>query len=131
MQQLVLQRGPLAANLTHGTLFLDGLFECYTLEDAVRPAGVKVPGKTAIPAGQYSVEVTFSPRFQALLPLVKDVPGYAGIRIHAGNTERDTEGCILVGKDRTSRQILHSRVALHDLMQKLTNPATLTIKDAD
>jgi len=82
---------------TFGSLAVGGAFECYTMEDEVRPAGEKVPGRTAIPAGRYEVKMTHSPRFGKIMPLVCDVPKFEGIRIHVGNTETDTEGCLLVG----------------------------------
>ena len=72
-------------------------FICDTLEPPVRPAGVRIKGKTAVPAGVYRVIVNRSPRFGRLLPLLVGVPGMVGIRIHRGNTAADTAGCILPG----------------------------------
>lgn len=86
---------------TAGRLSIDGRPFCDTLEDTVRTLRSpvdKVPGKTAIPAGEYRVSVTHSPRFGRELPLLENVPYFSGVRIHAGNSDRDTEGCILVGK---------------------------------
>ena len=83
---------------TIGRLFVDGVEECDTLEDIVRPAGVKIPKETAIPAGRYKVVIDFSERFQRPMMHLLDVPMFTGIRIHAGNTDRDTEGCLLTGK---------------------------------
>ncbi len=77
---------------------MDGVWECFTLEDRVRPAGVKVYGATAIPEGTYRVLVTPSPKFKRPLPLIVNVPGFDGIRIHPGNTHLDTDGCLLVGE---------------------------------
>jgi hypothetical protein len=77
----------------------------------VRPDGEKVYGETAIPAGRYRVEITMSPRFKQLMPLLIDVPGYAGVRIHPGNKAADTEGCILPGTLRSHNQVQNSRVA--------------------
>lgn len=112
---------------TPGFLTVEGRFLCWTLEDRVREqVGVpveqwKVPGKTAIPAGTYPLRVTWSPRFKAMLPHVDRVPGFSGIRIHAGNTAEDTEGCILVGLRRDGDRVLDSRVALDQLLQRLGN----------
>ena len=110
-----------------------------SLEDRVRPPGQKVHGKTAIPAGQYLVRVDMSPRFKRLMPHVyeldgREVRGFSGIRIHAGNTIDDTEGCILVGKERAPAGILHSRAAYDELFalingaQLVGEEITLTIQ---
>lgn len=80
---------------TLGKLYIDGVEQCYTLEDVVREE--KVYGETAIPLGRYRVDVTFSNRFQCDMPLLVDVPNFSGVRIHTGNTDKDTHGCILVG----------------------------------
>lgn len=116
---MVLQRSDANDARTIGVLMLGNAFECYTLEDRLRPRGEKVPGKTAIPAGLYRVRVTWSPRFSRELPLVERVPGFQGIRIHAGNTAEDTDGCILVGRRRDADTVLESRAALEPLVQKI------------
>jgi hypothetical protein len=103
---------------TVGALYLDGDFECFTLEDVVR-TGSKIPGKTAIPEGTYSVTITPSVRFKRDMPLINDVPGFSGIRIHPGNTATDTEGCILVGQTRGDNWIGRSRPAFDLLFAKL------------
>lgn len=89
-------REPSTAAATLGILLIDGVFACWTLEDVVRPA--KIPGETAIPSGCYDVRLSLSQRFQKVLPEVLAVPGYSGIRLHAGNGAGDTEGCVLVGR---------------------------------
>lgn len=111
---------------TIGRLDVDGMFRCWTLEDVVRPAGdAKVAGETAIPPGRYEVRITWSPRFQRELPLLLGVPGFEGVRIHAGNTVRDTEGCILVGEDVAhdgdAPVLLRSRLAFDVLFAKLSD----------
>lgn len=81
-----------------GEMLVDGKHFAYTLEDVSRD--VKVYGETAIPAGEYDVVVTMSTRFKKELPLLQDVVGFGGVRIHGGNTAKDTLGCILIGKDQ-------------------------------
>ncbi|BBL69753.1 DUF5675 family protein [Methylogaea oryzae] len=102
---------------TVGELYVDGQFQCYTLEPVVRP--LKIQGRTAIPAGRYQVIVNFSQRFQRDLPLLLDVPDFDGIRIHTGNTAKDTEGCILVGQSKAENYIGASRAAFAELFPKL------------
>ena len=89
---------------TLGTLYLDGKFLCYTVEDLdrkIESGGTKVQGQTAIPRGEYEISVSYSNRFQKELPILMNVPQFEGIRIHGGNTAEDSEGCILVGTNRT------------------------------
>lgn len=97
---------------------VDGAYECFTLEDVVRE-GPKVPGATAIPYGTYAVTITHSERFERDLPLVLDVPGFGGIRIHPGNTAADTEGCILVGRTKGPTFVGESRAAFNALFPKI------------
>lgn len=94
-----------------GDNYLTGKPFCYTLEDEVRPPGEKVMHETAIPYGTYKVEMTFSPKFGKIMPLIADVPGFTGIRIHTGNDEDDTSGCLLVGFGKTDKTITQSRDA--------------------
>lgn len=124
--RLRIERIRFLPDCTIGKLYVDEKFQCYTLEDCYRQderriEDWKVPGATAIPTGEYSVEITPSQRFERDLPLIKDVPGFEGVRIHAGNSDKDTEGCILVGKtwDGESGFIGSSRIALEKLMIKL------------
>ena len=106
---------------TIGDLFVNDEFECFTLEDVVRP--IKIKGMTAIPSGVYEIVINFSARFQKLLPLLLNVPNFDGIRIHPGNTDKDTEGCILVGKTKQTDLIGNSRVAFEALFNKLQTAA--------
>jgi hypothetical protein len=112
--KLLLERKTLNDEYTIGELSLDGVFFCFTCEDAVRDK--KIKGKTAIPYGTYDVTLTWSNRFQKVLPLVNDVPNFEGIRIHAGNTAEDTEGCILVGLTKLTHGVGRSRDAMDKLM---------------
>ena len=104
---------------TEGVLIVDGVLECYTLEDVVRAAGEKIPGDTAIPEGRYKVIVNHSNRFNRDLPLLVGVPNFEGVRIHSGNTANDTEGCILVGRKRVPGAIQESRLSFDALFHKI------------
>lgn len=101
--KITVQRHTLTARSTISVLSIDGVPTCSVLEDPVRLTGPKVWGDTAIPAGTYGVIVNQSTRFSAkaghpvFLPLLLNVPGYEGVRIHPGNRPADTEGCLLLG----------------------------------
>jgi hypothetical protein len=97
--KLSLIRKDFTERSTIGDLFIDGKWFCYTLEDVVRD-GEKVSGQTAIPYGEYEVITNWSNRFKKIMPLLLNVPGFEGIRIHPGNTDKDTEGCILLGSSK-------------------------------
>lgn len=95
---LNLKRTVFNKDCTLGTLTTEkGILIGYTLEDVVRPAGVKVQSKTAIPKGKYELKLSMSNRFKKLMPEVLNVPMFTGVRIHGGNTHEDTEGCPLLG----------------------------------
>ncbi|HEV2118464.1 MAG TPA: DUF5675 family protein [Terriglobales bacterium] len=116
---LEIRRETYTGKSTIGRLFVNGEFECYTLEDRARAAGIKIPGATCIPAGTYAVAINYSNRFQKLMPQLLQVPGFEGIRIHAGNTEADTEGCILVGQTRAQDFVGNGRAAFRKLFARL------------
>lgn len=114
---------------TIGRMSLNGVYFCDTLEDTDRGLNAamsadeilskKRKGITAIPTGKYDVILTFSPRFKRVLPLLLSVKGYEGVRIHAGNTSEDTEGCLLVGENKEKGKVLNSRATLEKLMSVL------------
>jgi hypothetical protein len=108
-----------------GEMTVDGIFECFTLEDIERP--VKIKGETAIPKGTYKVIINQSNRFKRQLPLLLNVPGFEGVRIHSGNTNHDTEGCILVGQTRHKEFIGKSRKAFDKLFKKMQKAKDITI----
>lgn len=101
-------RVPGAENFTPGTMYQSGIYFCRTCEDEDRhleKGGEKVYGKTAIPRGLYRLTVSMSARFGKLLPEVKDVPEFTGVRCHGGNKAEHSEGCVLVGKVATQTGI--------------------------
>lgn len=105
--ELTLRRVERTARATFGELWIDGQRLAITLED---PPG---EGKGPIPAGSYPLVLTYSERFRALLPEIRDIPGRTAIRIHAGNTSADTTGCVLVGLYRVDDGMIgQSRDAL-------------------
>jgi len=112
-----------------GDLFIDGEFFCHTLEDEKRADGLKVYGETAIPTGVYNVILTVSNRFKRLMPLLLDVKGFKGIRIHGGNTSKDTHGCPLVAFNTDYKRIWGT--AEKKLTAKLKEAEFITISIED
>lgn len=131
---LMLSRTSSDKYATIGKLYVNGQFECFTLEDS--PI-LRVDNKGPIPVGKYRVIIDFSDRFQKYMPHVIDVPGFTGIRIHPGNTDKDTEGCILVGVSEGIDRVDESRMAYDALWPKLRfadsygQEITLTVTDPD
>jgi hypothetical protein len=115
--ELLLKREPTIDNKTFGKLYIDGIFFCWTLEDTIRDT--KVDKMTCIWPGRYKVIIDMSTRFKRFMLHVLAVMNFSGIRIHSGNTEQDTEGCILVGFSRVSTMIMSSRKALDELQPKV------------
>lgn len=119
------------SDYTIGKLFLDGEYFCDTVEDCDRGltsdmtyeeiARRKVYGKTAIPTGRYTVVVTFSPKFKRNLPLLIDVKGYSGIRIHNGKDANSSLGCIIVGENKIKGGVINSKATMEKLMQRLAS----------
>lgn len=140
-----LQRTPTQHHVTIGTLYLLGTdriweYQCFTCEDVIREKpGVpveqwKIRRVTAIPAGLYRVTITYSYRFARPLPLLLDVPGFEGVRIHPGNTQADTDGCILPGLTAINGVgVQDSREAMHRIQGRMQDaidqghPVTLEI----
>lgn len=126
-----------ASTYTIGELSVNSNYLCDTLEDRVRPEGEKVYGETAIPYGTYTVTLSYSNRFKKTMPEILNVPNFSGIRIHCGNSSKDTEGCLLVGKwdGKTENWISDSKNSynkLYPLLEEAFNKKeniTITIKD--
>ena len=112
---------------TVGKMYVDGVYECYTLEDAIRN-GTKIIGKTAIPIGEYKLIIDASARFKQDMPHILDVPNFTGVRIHSGNTSADTDGCILVGTSWNGKDFIgNSKIAYKKLFDKLKQNKTVSI----
>lgn len=127
--ELELQAIDKTENTTISRLMVNGDFECFILEDVDRGlqqdmsieeiTAKKIYAKTAIPAGRYKVIITPSNRFKRDLPLLVDVPGYDGVRIHPGNCAADTAGCLLPGVGKADDMVLQSRSAFNELFPKI------------
>lgn len=104
---------------TIGRVYIDGVFFCNSLEDRDRGlrqdmnvgeiSRIKIVGETAIPTGKYKVTMTYSQKYKRVMPQIMNVPGYAGVRIHSGNTAADTDGCPLLGLNTKPGWISQSR----------------------
>lgn len=138
---LLLQRLFLRDHYTIGKLYVNSDFFSHVLEDKVREFGPdgegKVKGETAIPYGEYEVIIAdttikqtpeYVAEFGQKLPLLLNVPFFEGIRIHAGNTDIDTHGCLLVGVNDITGQIHNSQATLKELMRILTDKDVTKIK---
>lgn len=116
--KLELKRAYIGKTYTIGHLYVDGEFLCDTLEDI--PRDVKIMNETCIPTGDYKVILNESNRFKRVMPLLLQVPNFEGIRIHAGNSEADTSGCILVGKNTARGMLSESRATFDKLFSMMT-----------
>ena len=122
---------------TIGKLYVDGKYFCDVLEDVDRGLDSsmteseilekKVKGQTAIPTGHYVINITYSPKYKRMMPLLLDVKGFSGIRIHSGNSSKDTEGCLLVGKNKKVGMVLESRDTYQRLFKMMEGQKEITI----
>lgn len=129
--ELQLVRTTFTDKSTLGKLAINGVFQCYTLEDRCRESEpgmwkreLKVPGETAIPYGRYRVIMSMSDRFKRIMPEVLSVPDFTGIRIHSGNQAKDTSGCILPGLTRATDWVGNSAAAYFGLFLKIDHAYT-------
>lgn len=128
--KLTLKRIALRPTYTIGKLYIDDVYFCDTIEDTVRDINKngkfdngekKVHSKTAIPYGIYEIKWTYSPRFKKYTPQLMNVPSFEGIRIHAGNTSADTEGCLILGKNKQVGKVLNSRATINKFYPIIKN----------
>ena len=124
--KLTLKRIALRPTYTIGKLYIDDVYFCDTIEDTVRDINKngkfdngekKIHSKTAIPYGIYEIKWTYSPRFKKYTPQLMNVPSFEGIRIHAGNTSADTEGCLILGENKQVGKVLNSRATINKFYQ--------------
>lgn len=138
---LILKRIAYKPTYTIGRFYINGKYFCDTIEDKDRNltsnmtlediSKIKVKGQTAIPKGTYKVNITYSPRFKKDMPLIENVIGFDGIRIHSGNTAEDTEGCIIVGENKVVGKVINSKETYNKLFSILLqdkNNLRITVK---
>lgn len=126
---IILDRIAKKSKYTIGKLYIDGEYFCDTIEDTDRGLtqtmtdaqikSKKVYGQTAIPTGTYKVIISYSNKFKRQMPLLLNVPGFLGIRVHSGNTEKDTEGCLIVGKNKAVGKVIESKDTYNKLFSIL------------
>lgn len=132
--ELTLTRRIYTGTATTGELAIDGKFECFVVEDRYPTPYVKTPGVTAIPEGRYEILITASPKFGRDMPLLFNVKSpdgrllvcsadrkvsFEGVRIHTGNTDKDSEGCLIVGRKLGVNRVDESVLAFNALFPKL------------
>ena len=138
--KLTLKRIALRPTYTIGKLYIDDVYFCDTIEDTVRDLNKngkfdngekKIHSKTAIPYGTYEIKWTYSPRFKKYTPQLMDVSSFEGIRIHAGNTSADTEGCLILGENKQVGKVLNSRATInkfYPIIKKACSKGKVTIE---
>ena len=127
--ELRLERKYRSNNYCIDKLYINGKYFSDTLEDPDRGLTdtmsleeikkIKIKGNTCIPYGTYNITITYSPRFKKNLPLLNNVKGFDGIRIHSGNKPQDTEGCLLPGFNKVKGQVIDSRVTTDKLIAQI------------
>lgn len=137
---------------TISNLYIDDKYFCNTIEDTDRGLTQttslaeikknKIPSKTAIPSGIYKVTLDIvSPKYsknsyyqsicKSKLPRLLNVPGFDGILIHCGNTEKDSAGCLIVGENKVKGKVINSKATFEKLYKELLkdkNNITIEIK---
>lgn len=123
---------------TIGKLYVDGVYFCDTIEDkdrglddAMGLAEIMIKkryGETAIPYGTYKVEITYSPKYKRLMPEIKNVKGFSGIRIHSGNTAKDTLGCLIIGRNTQVGMVTESRKTYNKLFALMKDAKDISIE---
>lgn len=136
--KLKLKRIAFKSTYTIGRLFVDGKYVCDTIEDRDRGLTdsmtleeimrLKKYGETAIPYGTYKVQITWSPKFKKMMPILIGVKGFEGVRIHSGNTSKDSLGCLLVGRNTKVGMVTESRKTYNMLYDLIKDQKDITIE---
>lgn len=141
--ELLLKRKFKGGNYTIGDLYVDGRLFCNTIEDVAHSLPARCPdtsrgqsctckekvyAMTAIPAGTYRITFEYSPKYKRRMPYLHDVPHFLGILIHWGNTEKDSAGCIIVGKNTVKGKVLESKATFQQLYALIEKEKEITIQ---
>lgn len=140
--EIIVKRVARRDTYTIGKMYLNGEYFCDVLEDRDRgltqstPLStikkIKIPNETAIPTGLYKVIVNMSPKFRRFLPRLLNVPGFEGVLIHRGNSDKDSSGCLLIGENKVKGKVINSTIyenKLVDILSKVQNSGEeITIK---
>jgi hypothetical protein len=132
--KLFLKRVSLKDHYTVGRLYVDSKYFCDTLEDTTRDVNkdsineVKIYGETSIPYGIYPIVFKISPSFHRTMPYLDDIEGFTNIMIHYGNSDKDTTGCILVGKNNIVGRVSESKSTFEELYNIIEGQKNLTIE---
>ena len=129
--RLELKRIARKKDYTIGKIYANGRYICDSIEDVDRGLddnmdlkeiqAKKVYGETAIPTGTYRIKITYSPKYKKQMPLVEGVKGFEGIRIHSGNTAKDSLGCVIVGENKVKGKVINSRATYNKLFDLIKN----------
>jgi hypothetical protein len=127
--EVLLKRIARKKDYTIGKFYINGTYECDVLEDTDRGLKQdmtleeikkkKIKNETAIPTGRYQIVWTYSNKFKKTMPLLLNVPGYEGIRIHSGNTQADTSGCLLLGENKIVGKVINSIKTCNRVLPKI------------
>ena len=133
--EILIKRIAKKSTYTIGKLYIDNKYFCDTLEDKDRGLkdtmsveeilNIKVKHETAIPTGNYNVDITYSPRFKKQLPIILNVKGFDGIRFHSGNTDKDSSGCVLLGENKVIGKVIIKNTSGDRLVQISRSPLFL------
>lgn len=135
--EIELRRNPSVRKTTFGDLLIDGVWECYTLEDQIREipgqpvASWKIHGETAIPANRYKLTLDYSQRFGPDTITINHVPGFDAIRMHGGTDISSTEGCVVVGDKEDMAAMTISGAKFDHVLDKLKAKIKAAIDDLE
>lgn len=119
--EILLKRKYRLQGYTIGKIYIEGLYFSDSLEDRDRLyfGEKKIYGETAIPVGRYKIEMSWSPKYQRMMPRLLNVPQFTGILIHSGNKPEHTAGCILTGLNKEKGKVLYSKYYADTIRDKI------------